>query len=236
MSFNLIKWESELNEIGESFGFLHDPLTQTDFLKKHYENSFFVKDLSIGAAQRICKAKGEEVTEDVVESLRAEYSEEFRLSALKGLESYRRQMVVITSTVCETMLGDFMLCYFTSNPAHMYKYVGEKGQVSIKDVLRHDDYVHVIHHFASTASKAFIGKPWESVLNNIEKLLKVVLPYKNDLLSMFRLRNEIVHEAAKPEVTYDDVYDYIECVKGLAEALNNEHNKKFKSDSQRLAL
>ncbi|TKG00254.1 hypothetical protein [Vibrio sp. F13] len=231
MRFNLSKWESELNEIGESFGFLHDPLTQTDFLKKHYESSFFVKDLSIGAAQRICKAKGEEVTDDVIESLRGEYSKEFNDLALKGLESYRRQMIVVTSTVCETMLGDYMCCYFTSNPSHMYQYVGEKGQVSIKDVVSHDDYMQVIHHFASTASKSFIGKPWESVLNNIEKLLKVSLPYKNDLVFMFCIRNKIVHEAAKPEITYDEVYDYIECVKSLAEALDNEHNKAIKSDS-----
>ncbi|HHF2902116.1 TPA: HEPN domain-containing protein [Vibrio alginolyticus] len=142
-------------------------------------------------------------------------------------------MVVISSTIFEALLNEFLKCYFLENPQKMYNYASVDGNVKFKDILQFSSKEELLNHYACVSAKRFTGKTWKTVLNNLEKLLKLGNEQRETLLRMLEVRNEIIHEASKKPVEHDDVFDFINAVKDFANSISSKvkHNKQFKSDS-----
>lgn len=110
-------------------------------------------------------------------------------------------------------------------PERMFNYVSEDGRVNFNLVIKHNSKEELMEFFASIAAKKFLGRKWKEVLKQLERTLKTELPRVETLLDMLSLRNMIIHEAAKPEVSNEALYDYFYAVQGFNEKLTSISNK-----------
>lgn len=215
------KWNSELLEALDSYSFLHDPVTCAGAMSEYYKKSNLIRDISVGTAIRHKEESGSEMSIEDIQAVKDKYTEEFSNQALQGILVYRRQMVVIASTICEAMLLDFLKNHFSSYPEQMYDYVSDDGRVNFRQVAKHGTREEMLNFFSSIAAKQFIGRKWKDVFKNLEKILKAKLLHIDLVYEMFLLRNEVIHEAAKPDVSNDKLYDYFDAVLGLNEELSD---------------
>ena len=215
------KWNSELQEALDSYSFLHDPVTCAGVMSEYYKNSNLIRDISVGTAIRHKEESGSEVSIEDIQAVRGKYAEEFSNQALQGILVYRRQMVVIASTICEAMLLDFLKSHFSNHPEQMYDYVSEDGRVNFRQVVKYGTREEMLDFFSSIAAKQFVARKWKDVFKHLEKILKVKFSHINLIHEMFLLRNEIIHEAAKPDLSNDKLYDYFDAVQGLNEELSD---------------
>ena len=77
-------------------------------------------------------------------------------------------------------------------------------------------------HYANISAKTFIGKPWKTALEKLEQLLKLKLPEKLKLIEMLLLRNKIIHEGFKADVSHDDVFDYFDSVSDTLDIISTK--------------
>lgn len=219
MSFDLDKWISELREAIDSYVSLHDPIFCGNAMTKYYENSILIKCMALGTVVQEKENTGKELSKKELQAVADKYTKDFSEQAFNGLMVYRRQMVVIASTIFEALLNDYLKCYFDSYPQKMYSYVGVNGTINYRDVLDYDSKQELINHYSFVASKRFTSKPWKSVLKNMEKLLKLQVNKKECILKMLSIRNEIIHEAPKVSIENDDVFYYFNAVEDFVTSL-----------------
>lgn len=219
LNFDLDKWLGEIREAIDSYSSLHDPIFCGDAMTKYYRSSNLIECITLGTAAQEKESSGKDLTTEELQAVAERYTQEFSEQAFNGLMVYRRQMIVIASTICEALLNEYLKSHFFSHPQKMFSYVGIDGNVSFKDVIEYDCKEDLIAHYSSVAAKRFTSKSWKIVFKNLEKLLKFEIAQKDDLLKMLAIRNEIIHEASKAPIDNGEVYDSFYAVEAFAQSL-----------------
>lgn len=221
LKFELEKWINEINEALDSYSSLHDPITCGNAMKSYYEGSNLIECIVRGTAVTEKEKTGNILSDEELNSVRDKYIKEFSESAMTGLLVYKRQMLVIASTIFEALITEFLKCYFVQFPNSMYSHVSEDGTIKFKDLLEFDTKENLLQHYACLSAKRFTSKPWKKVFSNLEKLLKQEFAEKDLLLKMLLQRNEIIHEAKKLKVSNSDVYDYFRAIETMCIVLDS---------------
>ncbi|NRD31678.1 hypothetical protein HQQ92_07795 [Shewanella sp. DC2-4] len=219
MDFDLDKWIGEIREAIDSYTSLHDPIICGDAMTKYYQASKLIELSTLGFAFQEKEKSGKEPSKEELQAVADKFTKEFSEQAFNGLMVYRRQMIVISSTIFEALLNEYLKCHFVSNPQKMYNYVSTDGTINFKDVLEFECKEDLIYYYALIAAKRFTSKPWKIVFRDLEKILKLELVQKEVLLKMLTVRNEIIHEASKAPVNNDDVFDYFYAVENFARSI-----------------
>ncbi len=223
MNFNYKKWKSELRETVDAYISLHDPIICDDAMKRYYANSKFIECLVLGTSVMEKADNGKDLTETELIEVKEKYTTEFSEYAHNGILIYRRQMIIIAATIFEAMLNEFLKYYFTKFPEKMYNYVGDRGFIKFKDLIKFPSKEALLMYYADISAKNFTAKPWEVALNRLEELLKTKISDKSKVLDMLSLRNKIIHEGTKMEVRNDDVFDFIEAVENILMTLSTSN-------------
>ena len=189
-------------------------------MKEYYANSRLTEAIAVGTSIMEQEETGRVMTAKEVANVREKYTKEFSEHAHKGALTYRRQMIVIASTIFEAMMNEFLRFHFTKFPEKMYNYVSDDGRIKFKDLIDFSSKEEVLSYYSKISAKSFTAKPWKVVLNRLEELLKIDISSKEKVLEMLLLRNEIIHEGVKMEVDNDDVFDFIEAVEDVLEILS----------------
>ena len=230
MKFKHQQWSEELQEALNGYIAIHDPIICSDALRTHYENSRLTEIAGLGYRVQE-EEKSNDVSEEDVKDFREKWVEEFVSEGLVGVMIYRRQMIVIAVTILEAMLKDFVSSYFYTKPESMYSFVGDgSGTVSFKDVIKYDTKNEYISHLAESAAQKFISQKWSVLFKSLAKLLKQEMPESESLIELAKLRNEIIHEGAKIEVTNEHVFSCFDIVGELIEFLAQKSNKSSNTD------
>lgn len=225
MKFKHQQWFDELQEALDGYSAIHDPIICSDALRTHYENSRLIEIVGLGFKVQE-EESGRTVSEEDINNFRQEWIEEFVGQGLTGVMTYRRQMVVISVTLLEAMLKDFISSFFFEKPESMYSYVGDgSGSVSFKDVIKYDSKNEYISHLSTSAAQKFISQKWTVLFSNLNKLLKVETPNSEELVKLAQLRNSIIHEGSKMEISNEYVFSSFDIVRELIEFLVEKSNK-----------
>lgn len=225
MKFKHQQWSEELQEVLDGYIAIHDPIICSDALRTHYENSRLIEIAGLGYRVQE-EEKGRSVSEEDVSKFRQEWIEEFVSQGLVGVMTYRRQMIVISVTLLEAMLKNFVSSYFYEKPESMYPFVGDcSGSVSFKDVLKYETKSEYVSHLSESAAQKFISKKWSVLFKSLNKLIKSEIPNKENLIEIAKLRNDIIHEGAKIEISNEYVFSSFDIVRELIEFLAEKSNK-----------
>jgi len=217
--FDILKWMAEISESQFSYDSLNELLENQDALKHHLSNFEMMEFTETG------EVASRPISPD--DFIQGSYLDAYINKMQEVIYIYRRQMVVLFVTYVESIVFDFMKSLFLAYPARMYEFLDMgtdqkiKGKIDLKEILDANTKDELIGKLAQrTASVATRGK-FETVVNNLEKVSKSKLDTVliKKLKYFTELRNKIVHEASKKELTDQAVRDGFEAVNNLLQSL-----------------
>ena len=135
LTFDKEKWSLEIRESINAYAALHDPIVCSDVMRKHYSNSKLIECIGLGASVIQKEETGKELSPEEIQEIKEQYIKEFSDDALQGILIYRRQMVIISSTIFEAMLTEFLKNYFQEFPEKMHDYATPNGLIRFKEIL-----------------------------------------------------------------------------------------------------
>ena len=125
-------------------------------------------------------------------------------------ETYCTQAIVHASTLAEGMIVEFLTVLFENRTEQMYSFTGHaglKGQISLKVVAQSESLQGLLNSLATQAAARVFQQPYPKMLKTLERLSGVELSPKHlgeDLLAVFEVRNNVVHEPDSSSVTISD--------------------------------
>ena len=140
------------------------------------------------------------------------------------MDTLARQMIVLSVTSTEGMVGEFVECVFFKHPNRMHQFLeigGVKGVLSLKHVISSKSVTDLQVELSRIGSRKVLQGKFSSLFDKVENISGQDIPndLKNRLIETVKLRNEIVHEVKYPSVTsenvasaYDDMYQLLVCL------------------------
>jgi|ERR1035437_797903 hypothetical protein len=134
----------------------------------------------------------------------------------KSLSTYSNQMVVIFSIYIENIIKEFFTNLFIIHPIKMYDYLPDNnslnltGYVSFKKVIENDSKESLLLSLAEQSAIIISKGGIESVLKKFINLTNHNLPKDLliEIIEMIDLRNKIVHEFYKENLSLEKIDFY----------------------------
>lgn len=217
--FDVLKWKAELAESQFSYNALSELLEDRKALQYHL-SGYGIMEIGNG------KISTREITANDFKD-EDDYLNSYIDKIKQVIDIYRRQMIVLVVTYLEGIVFDFMESLFATFPSRMYGYLDAgaeqnlKGKVDLKDILNADTKDELLRMLSRrSASVATRGK-FEAAVGTLEKTAKVKLDAVliEKLRLLVELRNRIVHEASKENITDQTVREGFEAANDFLQSL-----------------
>ncbi len=209
--FQPTQWISEIHEGSRSFEEMSELIANKEAVDQHL-------DLISTGPMGIPDSDNDRVLykETRIADLPAQEAEDMRMRIRYSITSaasvYRRQMIVAVITLIESMMVDYAQAIFASFPVRMHEFLCEsektpKGTVDLQEIIGAKTKKALISNLAKRASVTLMRGKFTSGLKAIERIskLKIDEDLFKQLTDLAEIRNRIVHERIKDEISREEV-------------------------------
>ncbi|MEO9385201.1 hypothetical protein [Chromobacterium phragmitis] len=213
--FNIGKWHGKLIIEPNNFETLIDYTSNKKHLAAYAENRDVLdSDGEIKSILQLAHHQREILTKTISEDIE------------KMAESLSRQMIIIAQTYIESMLTEFLECFFYKNPSHAHKFIsinGLEGVVHLTVILNSHDMPSLFRQIATSAAREVMRGKFETSVRTIEKTTKVKIDstLRKKLIEICNERNNIIHEAKEPIIDTKYVKEVFDCALFLLTAISH---------------
>lgn len=129
---------------------------------------------------------------------------------------YLRQMIVLAVTYLEQMLKDYFRCELMAFPNRMNKYLSNDGRgkafISLNEVIDESSKESLLRRLAERAATHAVDPRFDRIIEKIvsDYHIDVRSEIQREIREFVELRNRIVHDATKEEVSIEKVYEAFE--------------------------
>lgn len=213
--FNIGKWHGKLIIEPSNFETLIDYTSNKNYLTAYAEN----RDVLNGDGEkRSVLQLPPHQRELIIETISKDIE--------KTVESLSRQMIIIAQTYIESMLTEFLECFFFKHPSRAHKFIsanGAEGVVSLAVIINNHDKSSLLKNIATHAARHVMRGKFESSIRTVEKITKIKIdsPLREMLIDICIERNNIIHEAHEPIISTDYVKEVFDCALILLTAISH---------------
>jgi len=202
--FDLGYWWVKLDDVFSAYKYLEEFVSDKQAISVHCNS---IKYVHLDANNNL--------SYDVSGNIKKIFNQSRVSSIQDAFKIYSNQVLVVFTSITDSMINEFMLCLFLHNQKMFYQYLNNKDyeylrKIDIKDIETLTDTKDIMRYQGIRIAKALNSGSIDKVFKRIEYICKINidLSLKKSISSLYDRRNRIVHEIEDYEFNSKDIFNY----------------------------